>query len=189
VRADGRDEDGRDFRVYEGASSRELQGSLEHHMTTVQADGLTVSTPTGSTAYSVSWKRLLQVGLGPRSTTRSFKTSKLSTGRVEKHLIALSLPLPPALLCLAARAVWRRAPHDDRAGRRTHRFDPDGLDGLLVMRMAGISGCTREPPAESCRAVSQSQSTMREHLQEPPRQHGVADLRSLQLSQYCMGEL
>lgn len=33
-------------------SQLELFGD-EHHMTTVQADGLTVSTPTGSTAYSV----------------------------------------------------------------------------------------------------------------------------------------
>lgn len=29
-------------------------------------------------------------GLGPRSTTRSFKTSKVSTGRVVKHIISLS---------------------------------------------------------------------------------------------------
>jgi hypothetical protein len=43
----------------------------------------------------------------------------------------------------------------------------DSVCGQMgVMRMAGISGWTREPPAESCRAVSQSQFTMRKHLQE-----------------------
>lgn len=39
-------------------SQLELFGD-DHHMTTVQADGLTVSTPTGSTAYSVSSHSLL----------------------------------------------------------------------------------------------------------------------------------
>jgi hypothetical protein len=55
------------------------------------------SVPYGSIVYEgtvPNSSSKLTYGLGPRSTTRSFKTSKLSTGRVVKHITSLSFVEP-----------------------------------------------------------------------------------------------
>ena len=124
MRCDGGDQDSRNFWVDKRATSRQLKKSqLDVQMTddfirteyAVDPVGVEIVRPSPCTVVmwcsspeqvsavvvtqnisgSPNSSSILTYGLGPRSITRSFSTSKDSTGRVVKHMISLSFPQRP----------------------------------------------------------------------------------------------